>query len=418
MGKMKIHLILTTVVLLLCACSSDNEDNPLVPVESERSVLIYMAGENNLSGFADLNLDDIKLSSKSLKDNQNLIVYVDRYGIKPYMARVKDGVLVDSVAMEESSSADPAVMENVIRQMRTKYPAKSYGLVLWGHCTGWLFSNDSIPYAPKRAYGVDLNPQRHWMNIPSMAHAIAKGMNQEKLKFVFGDCCNLNCIEVAYELRNAAEYVIGSPAEIPDPGAPYKLIMSDLFSQSDNFYQLLIDDYYNHYIKAFKERPNYFYDVMPGDLEGYSEPLSAIRTSALEELAQATAKLLSTIPEKLGPEGKLDLENVTFYAWDSNNKLSYDMSQALKKNTSASDYAIWENAFKKAVAHKMYSRKWLVGRSTVMIASFMDTFDTENAGVVSMFFPQKSYSSTTPNWNSAIQQYQWNNLIQWSQYGW
>ena len=52
------------------------------------------------------------------------------------------------------------------------------------------------------------------------------------------------------------------------------------------------------------------------------------------------------------------------------------------------------------------------------MASFMETFDTENAGVVSMFFPQKSYSSTTPNWNSAIQQYQWNSLIQWSQYGW
>ena len=418
MCKMNKYLIPTTVVLLLSACSSDNEDNPLVPVESERSVLIYMAAENNLSSFADTNLADIKQSSKSLKDNQNLIVYVDKSGIKPYMARVKDGVLVDSVAMEESSSADPAVMENVIRQMRTKYPAKSYGLVLWGHCTGWLISNDSIPYAGTRAYGVDLNPQRHWMNMPSMARAIAKGMNQEKLKFVFGDCCNLNCIEVAYELRNAAEYVIGSPAEIPDSGAPNKLIMSDLFSQSDNFYQSLIDDYYNHYIKAFKERPNYYYNLMPGDLEGYSEPLSAIRTSALEELAQATANLLSTIPEKLGPEGKLGLENVTFYAWDSDNKLSYDMSQALKKNTSASAYAVWENAFKKAVAHKMYSRKWLVSNSTRKLASFMETFDTENAGVVSMFFPQKSYSSTTPNWNNAIQKYQWNNPIQWSQYGW
>ena len=184
MGKMKKNLILTTVVLLLCACSSDNEDNPLVPVESERSVLIYMAAENNLSSFADLNLDDIKLSSKSLKDNQNLIVYVDRRDINPYMGRVKDGVLVDSVAMEESSSADPAVMENVIRQMHTKYPAKSYGLVLWGHCTGWLFSNDSIPYAGTRAYSVDQNPQLHWMNMPSMARAITKGMNQEKPKFI------------------------------------------------------------------------------------------------------------------------------------------------------------------------------------------------------------------------------------------
>ena len=55
---------------------------------------------------------------------------------------------------------------------------------------------------------------------------------------------------------------------------------------------------------------------MPGDLEGYSVPLSAIRTSALEELAQATANLLSTIPEKLSPEGELNLEDVTFYAGD------------------------------------------------------------------------------------------------------
>ena len=414
---MKKYLIPTTAVLLLCACSSYNEDNPLVPVESERSVLIYMAAENNLSSFADTNLADIKQSSKSLKDNQNLIVYVDKYEIKPYMARVKDGVLVDSVAMEESSSADPAVMENVIRQMHTKYPAKSYGLVLWGHSTGWLFSNDSIPYAGTRAYGVDLNPQRYWMNIPSMARAIAKGMNQEKLKYVFGDCCNLNCIEIAYELRNAAEYVIGSPAEIPNTGAPYELIVSDLFSQRDNFYQSLIDNYYNHYIKAYKERPTYFFNLKHGDLESYSEPLSAIRTSALEELAQATANLLSTIPEKLGPEGKLDIENVTFYAESNDKKLSYDMSQALKKNTSASDYAVWENAFKKAVAYRVYSRKWLAPDSWAIVSS-METFDTENAGVVSMFFPQKSYSSTTPNWNSAIKMYQWNNLIQWSQYGW
>ena len=49
----------------------------------------------------------------------------------------------------------------------------------------------------------------------------------------------------------------------------------------------------------------------------------------------------------------------TIVAAESNgNILSYDMSQALKKNTSASDYAVWENAFKKTVAYKVYSRKW------------------------------------------------------------
>ena len=413
---MKKYLIPTIAALLLSACSSNDDNDPQIPTEPERSVLIYMAGENNLSSFADQDLTEIKEGSKSLKDNQNLIVYVDNTK-KPYMARVKDGVLVDSVDMEESSSADPAVMEHIIRQMRTKYPAKSYGMVLWGHCTGWLITNDSIPYAGTRAYGVDQKPKSYWMNIPSMARAIAKGMNQEKMKFIFGDCCNFGSIEIAYELRNAAEYIIGSPAEIPDPGAPYEEIMPDLFSQNDNFYQALIDDYYNHYIKAFKEDFNYFYNRTPGDLDGYSEPLSAIRTSALEELAQATANLLSTIPEKLKPEGELDFNGVTFYAWNVT-KLAYDMSQALKKNTSASAYATWESVFKKAIAHKAYSQRWLVGISSLSLDSYMKTFDTENAGVVSMFFPLNDYSSTTPKWNSAIQQYQWNKFIQWAQYGW
>jgi hypothetical protein len=413
---MKKYLIPTIAALLLSACSSNDDNDPQIPTEPERSVLIYMAGENNLSSFADQDLTEIKEGSKSLKDNQNLIVYVDNTK-KPYMARVKDGVLVDSVDMEESSSADPAMMENIIRQMRTKYPAKSYGMVLWGHCTGWLITNDSIPYAGTRAYGVDQKPKSYWMNIPSMARAIAKGMNQEKMKFIFGDCCNFGSIEIAYELRNAAEYIIGSPAEIPDPGAPYEEIMPDLFSQNDNFYQALIDDYYNHYIKAFKEDFNYFYNRTPGDLDGYSEPLSAIRTSALEELAQATANLLSTIPEKLKPEGELDFNGVTFYAWNVT-KLAYDMSQALKKNTSASAYATWESVFKKAIAHKAYSQRWLVGISSLSLDSYMKTFDTENAGVVSMFFPLNDYSSTTPKWNSAIQQYQWNKFIQWAQYGW
>lgn len=415
---MKKYLIPTIAAVLLSACNADIEDNPLVPTKSERTVLIYMAAENNLSSLADKDLAEIKTGSKSLKDNQNVIIYVDKYQKNPYMARVKDGVIVDSVDMEESSSADPAVMEDIIRQMRTKYPAKSYGLALWGHSTGWPISNDTIPYADNRAYGLDWTPSRYWMNIPMMARAIAKGMNQEKLKFVFGDCCNLNSIEVAYELRNATEYVIGSPAEIPDPGAPYEKIIPDLFSQSDYFYQPIIDDYYNHYIKAMKEQPDYLYNLNRGDLAGYSEPLSAIKTSALQELAQATANLLSTIPEKLGPEGKLDFENVTFYDGTYNSPVSYDMSQTLKKNTSASAYAVWEKAFKKAVVHKVFSQKWLVGSQYNLLNKYMPTFDTENVGVVSMFFPQGAYKSTTPNLNTAIKQFQWNNQIQWPQYGW
>ena len=45
--------------------------------------------------------------------------------------------------------------------------------------------------------------------------------NLQELKFIFADCCNFMCLESIYELRQVADYIIGSPAEIPEIGAPY-----------------------------------------------------------------------------------------------------------------------------------------------------------------------------------------------------
>ena len=59
--------------------------------------------------------------------------------------------------------------------------------------------------------------------------------------------------------------------------------------------------------------------------------------------------------------------------------------------------------------------KYLIPTTVVLLLSACSSYNEDNPLVP---VPQKSYSSTTPNWNSAIQQYQWNSLIQWSQYGW
>ena len=415
---MKNLLILPIVALLFFFSSCSNDDGNSNVREPQRTVLIYMAGENNLSAFADDDLAEIKAGSKSLADNQNLIVYVDQSSKKPYMARVKNGVLTDSVSMNETSTANPEVMEDVIRQVRSKYPAQSYGMVLWGHSSGWIITNDTIRHSGTRAYGLDNYPGQYWMNIPSMARAIANAMEQEKLAFILGDCCNFNSIEVAYELRNVAEYIIGSPAEIPDPGAPYQLIVPDMFSSSEGFYRLIIDHYYNNLLKEINAHPGYYHNNNSGDLNGYSVPLSAIKTSALEELAQATANLLNTIPEKLSPEGELDFNTVTCYAYTDSHKMGYDMSQTLKMNTSAAAYAAWEMALTKALVYKVYSQKWLLGSASLSLSKSMDTFSKEDASAVSMFFPQKAFNSTSSKWNTTIQQYQWNQTIQWAQYGW
>ena len=176
MKYMKKIYVLLILASLFSAChhddDSEEEQNP------ERTVLIYLAAENNLTSFAEDDLKEMKTASKSLNNRQQLIVYVDKAeSAPPFFARIKDGQFVDSVSVEESITADPAVLEKALRYMRTTYPAKSYGLVLWGHASGWLISKDSVVYDKSRAYGGDTGSNsstssgRYWMNIPSMARA-------------------------------------------------------------------------------------------------------------------------------------------------------------------------------------------------------------------------------------------------------
>ena len=422
------RLIIAIIGIFVCCSCSKNDDpepTPEPPVYGQ-TVLVYMAAENNLYSFAKSDLEEMKEGSKKLTENNKLIVYVDEANSDrtPFLARVKNGELIDTVYMAETLTADPEVLETVLRTTKEKYPSKSYGLLLWGHASGWLISNDSVEYHQSRAYGGDngyntsTSMGRYWMNIPSMAKAIGNGMGNDRLRFIMGDCCNFGCIEIAYELRNVTDYVIGSPAEIPDDGAPYNIIVPDLFDDSDLFYRRVIDDYYNFYLSELENNIYRYYNFQPGDLKGFSIPLVAINTYGLENLAYATAQILSTIASKLTPDNPLDLSQITYYGQYGSYNYAYDMQQVLKNHTDDAAYNQWLDSFNQACPYHSYSQKWLTGYPS--LARAMDNFDTNgnDCASISMFFPLNKYSYTSPNWNNAIKKYQWNQVIRWEQYGW
>lgn len=423
--------ILIAICLLSGLTSCHHDDDTPEDNTARRTVLVYMAAENNLTRFATEDLEEMKTGSLKLAEDQNLVIYVDKAGslTTPYIVRAKNGEMVDTVFMKEALSADPTTLQDIIQYTREHYPAKSYGLLLWGHASGWLVSTkDSISRTrgssilePKAYGGATGNNSssssgNYWMNIVPMAKAIQNGMGSDHLSFIFGDCCSFGCLEVAYELRNVTDYVIGSPAEVPDMGAPFDLIVPDMFIETDNFYAKIIDHYFDYYLDIFKNNPQY-YNKKVGDLAGYSVPLAVVKTSGLDNLAYATSTLLGTIAEKVSTSGSLDLDKVMYYAI-SQKKYSYDMYHVFKKNTSAADFDTWKAAFLQAVPYRLFSMKWMTEISS--LRNEMENFDAtkDDCGVVSMFFPSTYYNGTNPNWNKAIQQYQWNNVIHWEQYGW
>ena len=52
----------------------DTKSNP-----QSRTVLVYMAGKNDLKDAVTPDLEEMKLGSKQLRDNDNLLVFVCRY---------------------------------------------------------------------------------------------------------------------------------------------------------------------------------------------------------------------------------------------------------------------------------------------------------------------------------------------------
>ena len=418
--------ILITIFLSGILCSCHHNDDESDDTVARRTVFIYMAAENNLASFADKDLDEMKEGSKSLAQDQNLVIYLDRAqsSTPPFMARIYKGELVDTLFMPEGLAADPTVLRHALAKAKELYPAKNYGLMVWGHSSGWLISeNDSISRAASRAYGgstgnnTSSGSGRYWMNIPEMADAIETAMGNDKLSIIFGDCCNFACLEIAYELRNVTDYVLGSPAEVPDMGAPFELTVPDMFVEN-NDYSRLIDHYYDYYIDVFQNKKDIYYNRTPGDLAGYSLPLAAIKTCELDNLATATARLLNTIADKVSTSGDLNLENTIYYAMSGSYCYSYDIGNVLKQNVASADFDTWSIAFEKAVPYRKYSSKWMSAVSQLI--SEMDRFNVpeEDCSCVSMFFPRNTYAYTRPNWNKAIQIYQWDNIIQWAQYGW
>ena len=386
-----------------------------------------MSGENNLTqdyqypgeSFLADDLEEVIEGSYKVNSKQHLICFVDSVGTnnKPYIIEVSNGKTKEVYRYESDFYAsDPAKFREVLQYTIDNYPAKEYGLVLWGHASGWIVHNDTVPSVLKtreatRGYGKDegwdTNGSSKWMNITQMAQALE---TIPKLKFILADCCNFMCVEVGYELRNCAEYLIGSPAEIPGEGAPYHLMIEKLFSTSPTFYKDICNCYYDYFLDAYTQP-----DYSDWNLEGYSVPLSVFRLDQMDNLADATKQLMQKFMPKY-PE-QLDLTNLPYYLYNDR-RVIYDIKTVFKKYAPESDYNKWLDVFNTAVPYQAVSQRWMSIFDTIRNDFYTFPQDTESWGTVSMFFPQTYYNSCYFDYNNRIRKLQWYNAVDWASYGW
>ena len=235
--------------------------------QAKWAFMVYMAGDNNLAGAA---LRDIAEMAKagSTKD-VHILVQLDRIeDQKTRRFRISPGGGFEKDCIEtfsETNTGDPQVLYRFCQWALEKYPADRYALILWNHGSGWWEEAKSRAAGPAvadtesragigdAAGPAGKRPPRHHLfrhAFPQAHRSICyddtsggDALDNRELRVVLAgicallgrkiyllgmDACLMNMVEVAWQLRDSVNVIVGSEIEEPFDGWPYAEILTRL----------------------------------------------------------------------------------------------------------------------------------------------------------------------------------------------
>jgi hypothetical protein len=261
------------------------------------TVMIWMAGDNDLESFGDRDLAEMKrvgstdainvaVQFDSMRDDRTRRYYVREGG------RPGDDVVEE---LGETNTGDPAVATDFFRWAIERYPSDRLLGVIWNHGSGIdetdvyarggargvperglvraalsgrhrraLFSSTVTQATQDRAIAYD-DTSRDFLDNIELGGELSRAMLAIKrvladvkkqtgrvLDVLGFDACLMNMIEVAYQLKGNARVMVGSEELEPGDGWPYDRVLKSLaaapgVSASDLGAQIV-----DHYIDSYR----------------------------------------------------------------------------------------------------------------------------------------------------------------------
>jgi hypothetical protein len=238
------------------------------PPQAQWLVLEYLAADNDLEGELLADLAEMERVG-STPGVVEVLAQVDRsrgndtskgnwHGTRRYYVtrgteprKISSRLLAD---LGPTNTGDPGVLESYIRFGAQRYPAKATALVLLNHGSGVyvppaMQSRGGQPARRRRRPTIFHTTRDRLREIPPVDRGIAYDdgaadcLDNQELKRVLGtahralgrkvdvvgmDACLMTMIEVAYQLRDHAQVLVGSEEVEPGPGWPHAAILADL----------------------------------------------------------------------------------------------------------------------------------------------------------------------------------------------
>ncbi len=246
-------------LFLLSGCSDSDEPMP-DGSDVDKTLLIYMPWSSNLTSYFYQNIKDMEVSIEELGglSKERVLVFISTTPTEASLFEIKceNGICqrADLKSYTHLAFTTESGIAQILEDVISFAPAKRYSMIIGCHGMGWLPVNTSRVIKAKEKYHwdyIDVPLSRYFggitpeyqTDISTLSDAIADaGL---KMEYILFDDCYMSSIEVAYELKDVADYLIASTCEVMAYGMPYATMGRHLLGAPD--YKAVCDDYYDFY---------------------------------------------------------------------------------------------------------------------------------------------------------------------------
>jgi len=261
----------------------------------EWTFMVFLNAKNNLEQYGMQDMNEMERVGSS--DQVNIVVEMGRMagydssdgnwtGVRRYYVQKDDNTSrITSPVVEDLgrlNMGDADELRKFIAWAKQRYPARRYALVLWNHGNGWLRGNP----APYEGKGISFDDETgNNIDTPQLGRALADAGGVDLLA---SDACLMQMAEVAYEVKAAAKYMVGSEETEPGAGYDYTKVLKPLVRTPSMgaaaFGRIIVDAYWTSNMIGFSVATHSMVDLA--------------RTSALARKMDAFARAAMASPDK------------------------------------------------------------------------------------------------------------------------
>jgi hypothetical protein len=228
--------------------------------QADWTFMVYLDGDCDLESAA--LIDFVEMGNVGSDENVKILVLLDRIpgydnGYDDWTDTrrgiVNNGDVPDTswgTSVGELNLGDPQTLIDFVEWGMQSYPASKYAVVLWDHGSGW----DKGPETQKTSFFKRVcydDTDNDQLRMKEVRAALDSIETHEQAPDLLGfDACLMAMVEVAYEIREHADVMVGSEEVEPGTGWPFDTILEDLVDDPSMSAFTLGDTIVSHYIQS------------------------------------------------------------------------------------------------------------------------------------------------------------------------